>query len=319
MLPKIDVAQFRNGTDDERRTIAETIASHCETIGFLYAVNHGIAPETIAAVQTATRQFFALPAAQKRIVERPRGRYRGYIPVSHFAEDAEGQPLVLYEAFLQGMPLEAGDERITGTQGLLAPNIWPDETAVPGFRKAAEDYWNAVDRLSLDLLEAFSMALGLPHDALVHRFTSQLTNISYLHYQPRPALDKNAAQPEPRAHADTNALTILLPDPVGGLEVLMKGNTWAEVDPLEGTFTINIGNMMEAWSGGRFKSTMHRVNPPPGVERYSIGFFAVPDYDTVIEPIGNAATAGAGDTSDPLHVGNSLASFVASCDTMQAA
>ena len=319
MLPKIDIEQFRRGSSADRSAIADTIARHCETIGFLYAVNHGVAPETITAVQSAVRQFFALPTDQKLAIERPRGRYRGYIPVSHFAEDADGEALILYEALLQGMPLDSDDARITQTAGLLAPNIWLQEAAVPGLRKAAEDYWTAVDQLSRDLLEAFSLALGLPQDGLERAFTSQLTNISYLHYPPRPALAHNAKRPEPKAHADTNALTILLPDPVGGLEVLTMDGDWTEVEPLEGAFTINIGNMMEAWSGGRFKSTMHRVNPPPGVERYSIGFFAVPDFDTVIKPIGTAASAGSCNTSDPLHVGNSLAEFVASCDAMKAA
>lgn len=316
MLPIIDVEHFRTGDAQTRQEIADVIASSCETIGFLYVINHGVAPETIDAVKHATRRFFARPADEKRQLERPRGRYRGYIPLSSFSEDADGRPLVLYESFLQGLPLDPDDGRIAQTDGLLCPNIWPEGTEHRDLQAAAEDYWTAVDSLSQDLLRAFALALGLPEDALLQSFEDQLSNISYLHYPPRPELADGANAPPPKAHYDTNALTVLLPDPVGGLQVRLVDGSWSEVEPLEGAFIVNIGNMMEAWSGGRFKSTMHRVNPPPGVERYSIGFFAVPNYDTVIEPLGPVPADAQRRLAKPLHVGEDLARFVASCDAM---
>ena len=39
---------------------------------------------------------------------------------------------------------------------------------------------------------------------------------------------------------------------------------------------INIGNMLEVWSGGRLRSTLHRVHPPPGEDRYSLAYFVHP-------------------------------------------
>ncbi len=170
--------------------------------------------------------------------------------------------------------------------------------------------------LSQDLLHAFSLAQGLPQDGLLRFLGNQLSNISYLHYPDRPELAEGAEPEAPNAHYDTNALTVLLPDAAGGLEVLMKDDSWCEVEPIEGAFVVNIGNMMEAWSGGRFKSTMQPVNPPPGIERHSMGFFAAPDYETVIRPV-KPAEAGADTTfSGPLHVGENLTQFVASCNGM---
>ncbi len=319
MLPIIDLQKFRRGDAETRRAIAETISAGCQSIGFIYVVNHGVPTATIEAARSALRQFFALSDAEKRKIERPQGRYRGYIPLSHFSEDGQGQALVLYESFLQGMPIECDDTRIEQTDGLLAPNLWPDGQGAAALRQAAEDYWIAVDAVSGELLEAFALALNLSETEFSSRFEHQLTNISYLHYPARPKRDDGASTPPPKAHYDTNALTILLPDPVGGLEVQLRDGSWAEVEPLEGAFIVNIGNMMEAWSGGRFKSTMHRVNPPPGVERYSIGFFAVPNYDTIVEPLAVAEPGCSTGSEAPkrLHVGEELAKFVASCDGMQ--
>ena len=317
MLPIIDVERFRTGGAHTRRAIADAISEGCQSIGFLYVINHGVPTATIEATRAEMRRFFALPDEEKRKVERPAGRYRGYIPLSHFSEDNRGQALVLYESFLQGMPLDEDDDRIAQTRGLLAPNLWPQGAGAEAFRETAQSYWTAVDAVSLELLKAFALALNLGEDDLLGHFAGQLTNISYLHYPARPDLKDQADAPAPKAHYDTNALTILLPDPVGGLEVRMHDGSWAEVDPLEGAFIVNIGNMMEAWSGGRFKSTMHRVNPPPGVERYSIGFFAVPEYTTVVEPVAAPEQQNANKPFPPLHVGEELAKFVASCDAMQ--
>jgi isopenicillin N synthase-like dioxygenase len=114
-------------------------------------------------------------------------------------------------------------------------------------------------------------------------------------------------------HHGTNVVTILLSSPAGGLEVLHRDGRWIEAPPLDGCFVVNIANQMECWSGGRFRSTKHRVKPPAGIDRYSIGYFAPPNYDTMIEPL--PANAPDADRFDPIHVGRDLAGFVAGFDS----
>eukprot|EP00439_Symbiodinium_sp_Y106_P003975 s1135_g1.t1 len=59
-----------------------------------------------------------------------------------------------------------------------------------------------------------------------------------------------------------------------------------DVDPLPGALVVNLGDLMQRWTNGRFKSTVHRVLPPaPGMTRQCIGFFLDANYDAVIEPI----------------------------------
>ena len=48
---------------------------------------------------------------------------------------------------------------------------------------------------------------------------------------------------------------------------------------------MNIGDLMELWSGGYFVSTPHKVVNLSGAERYSFPYFAVPRFDTVVEPL----------------------------------
>lgn len=42
------------------------------------------------------------------------------------------------------------------------------------------------------------------------------------------------------------------------------------------------GDMLERWSNGLFKSTLHRVITSGEAERYSIPFFYEPDFDTSV-------------------------------------
>lgn len=52
-----------------------------------------------------------------------------------------------------------------------------------------------------------------------------------------------------------------------------------------GVFIVNLGDMLERWSGGRFASTVHRVVNPTGAERHSCAFFFEPSFDAVVVPV----------------------------------
>lgn len=47
---------------------------------------------------------------------------------------------------------------------------------------------------------------------------------------------------------------------------------------------MNIGEMMKIWTDGMYAATPHRVINRYGLERYSMPFFATPDFDAVITP-----------------------------------
>jgi len=48
---------------------------------------------------------------------------------------------------------------------------------------------------------------------------------------------------------------------------------------------INIGDMMQRWTNGRFASTPHRVANRTGKGRLSIPFFVNPDYGVTVAPV----------------------------------
>src|SRR5262249_23607624 len=94
------------------------------------------------------------------------------------------------------------------------------------------------------------------------------------------------------AHTDPSAFTILLQDQVGGLEARNRAGQWVPAAPVPYSFVINIGDMMQRWTNGRFVSTPHRVANRAGVDRISVPFFVNPDYAATIAPVLGGAQAG---------------------------
>ena len=102
------------------------------------------------------------------------------------------------------------------------------------------------------------------------------------------------------AHTDTNFLTLLLQDEVGGLQAFSQGE-WIDVDssssssststttPYNNTDVLvcNLGEQAEIWSRGYFRATPHRVlmNRCKKKSRVSVPLFYNPTLSATIEPI----------------------------------
>ncbi|KAF5442888.1 hypothetical protein F2P56_035500 [Juglans regia] len=82
-------------------------------------------------------------------------------------------------------------------------------------------------------------------------------------------------------HTDSDFLTILCQDQVGGLQ-LKKGSKWVAVKPIQDALLVNIGDLFQAWSNDVYKSVEHKVMVNRKTERYSIAYFLCPSYDSLI-------------------------------------
>ena len=76
-------------------------------------------------------------------------------------------------------------------------------------------------------------------------------------------------------HSDAGALTVLLQDDVGGLQVETDAG-WVDVTPIDGALVVNCGDMVQIWSNDRYRAAVHRVRPMTGKSRYSIPFLLQP-------------------------------------------
>ena len=289
-LPLIDLSDAARSTTEIERA--------CREIGFMNIVGHGIAPVVIANVRQAVVDYFGLALAEKNRNRITRDNYRGFIPIGFFSANSGAGGSDNYEGYKLHFEV-ALDDPIRTACDLYGPNIWP--ASPPELRRHLLVYWQECDRVAHTLLGALADILGTPKTAFLQLFEMPLTNMTLLHYPPQ-APDSSGYGIHP--HKDTDALTILAPDPVGGLQVKCRGDdAWIAASPPDGALTVNLGDLLELWSGGYLVSTPHKVVNTSGKERFSFPYFAVPRFDTLVEPLRepqagfNRASVHVGDVS----------------------
>lgn len=111
---------------------------------------------------------------------------------------------------------------------------------------------------------------------------------------------------------DYGCVTLLLADSTkGALQVQLKDGSWINADPLPGAFVVNIGDMIERWTNGEWKSTNHRVIHRGSNYRISVPFFFEPNFDAEIQPIKKCVErTGGHPTFQPIVYGDHLTAKV---------
>lgn len=136
------------------------------------------------------------------------------------------------------------------------------------------------------ILQILNDKLALPRDTLssLHR-RQEISGdqVRFVKAPPQPANDRRTALGQ---HTDFGSVTVLF-NRLGGLQVLPPGADadWVYVRPLPGHAIINLGDAMVKFTNGLFRSNIHRVAAPPGVQadstRYSLVYFSRPE-DSVL-------------------------------------
>ena len=60
---------------------------------------------------------------------------------------------------------------------------------------------------------------------------------------------------------------------------------WIDVPPQRGVLVCNVGDMLDRMTGGRYRSTPHRVRNVSGQDRLSFPFFFDPGWDAAVRPV----------------------------------
>lgn len=272
-VPVIDLS----ATDNE---VAKVLDRAFTEMGFAVLVGHGIPTSVIAAAREAVVAYFEQPQDQKLPDRITRDNYRGYIPLGFFSPNSAGQTPDCYEGYKLHLEVDASDP-ICAACDLYGPNKWP--VRQPTMRDAILNYWRACDDLTKRLLAILAGILHIDASRLLGPFDQSLTNMTLLHYPPQ---DVNESGVGIHAHKDTDALTLLAPDPIGGLLIRPRDRSeWIEIDAPTDSIIVNIGDLLELWSGGYFVSTPHKVINRSGQARFSFPYFAVPRFDIVVSPL----------------------------------
>lgn len=304
-LPVLDVEAFKaRKTNEEKRRDAERFVDElrvtCHGTGFCYLSGHGLPTNLTEGVMSVARQFFALPDAEKKAIEiKNSPHFRGCTKLgdertkghSDWREQIDIGP---EEPSFALKPTDPPWMRLRG------PNQWP--ASFPVFRVTVLKWMAAMGELAETLMEAVALALGQSVDCFDQFvYPEPYSRLKIIRYPAKPM--SNDAGQGLGLHQDSGLLSLVLQDEVGGLQVYTDGGM-IDVEPRPGALVMNLGEMLQAVSGGYFRATPHRVQSPLGkMDRISVAYFVNPRLDARLErielPPELAARAVGGQNADP--------------------
>ncbi|NIJ39150.1 isopenicillin N synthase-like dioxygenase [Sphingopyxis panaciterrae] len=284
-LSVIDISPLRAMDDAAaiERVAAEIGAASAE-FGFFYADGHAIPDSLSTRLEMASRRFFALPEVEKARIAMVHGgiAWRGWFPLG--GELTSGLP-DRKEGLYLGEELAPDDPRVIAGWPLHGANLWP--SAVPELRQAVDDYLDAAVAAAEALMRGMARALGLSADHFAAGMTRRPTLLFRIfHYPPGGESDRFGVG----EHSDYGLLTLLGQDGHGGLEVRAANGDWITVPSKGRMLVVNIGDMFERLTRGRFRSAPHRVINASGRERLSWPLFYDPDFAAPVDPLPIAGT-----------------------------
>ncbi|XVF34079.1 hypothetical protein REPUB_Repub18cG0026000 [Reevesia pubescens] len=257
-LPLIDLSHLNLGSFERKKCI-EKMAQAASEWGFFQIVNHGIPEELSDRLKyeqiKAFRQAFD-KKAEKNFLNLSANSYRW------------------------GNPLATSLRNLSWSEALhisLKDISRMDE--YNKLRSTIEEYATKANLLAQRLAEYLAQNLGIKPNYFQENCSTSSSSLRMNRYPPCPYSTMMFGF---IPHTDTDFLTIVSQDQVGGLQLKRNGR-WVGVKPNPKALVINIGDLYQALSNGIYKSITHRVVANQEVERYSVAYFYCPTSETVIE------------------------------------
>ncbi|XP_057961643.1 gibberellin 2-beta-dioxygenase 8-like [Malania oleifera] len=260
-LPLIDLARLSQG-EAEREECKREIARAAREWGFFQIVNHGISGEILKRMRTEQEKLFKQPFRVKtedKVQNFSAGRYRWGGPTATCL-----QQLSWLEAF--HVPLTDIHADISASGGFSTLSLIIEQFAI------------VASNLAQRLAEILADKMGQDGSFFEENCSPNACYIRMNRYPPCPMSSKvHGLVP----HTDSDFLTVLNQDQIGGLQ-LVKDGKWIAVKPNPQALVINIGDLFQAWSNGVYKSVEHKVVANKKVDRFSTAYFFCPSHDTMI-------------------------------------
>ncbi|KAK8960961.1 Gibberellin 2-beta-dioxygenase 8 [Platanthera guangdongensis] len=263
-LPVIDLRVLREEAGSRTACSAETASASAEMAsassewGFFQVVNHGVSGELLEEIREEQKRLFRVPFEKKE------------------------RWTALNESYRWGNPTATSLDQLSWSEAFHVPlsnlGAHDDAEEFTSLREAMRKVASAMLELARILSAVLAENLGCRRHLFGENCSESTCFLRLNRYPPCP-FSPNTMGLVP--HTDSDFMTILHQDHVGGLQ-LMKDSKWVSIKPNPEALIVNIGDLFQAWSNDVYKSVQHRVMTNRKAERYSIAFFLCPSYDSVI-------------------------------------
>jgi len=259
----------------------------CENVGFFILTHHGCEAAQRDALAQAACLFALQQDMKEALVATPETNNRGWTRLGEETLDPHLQMRGdTKEGYYIGreVPADSPEAQLP----LHGPNVWPPASQLPSFRPVMESYMTSCVTLARRIVRLLAAALDLPPDCFEAPgyFDRPMYFLRPLRYSSEVS-DPSRGIYGAGAHSDYGMLTLLATDGTPGLQVQPRAhrddNAWVDAPCIPDSFVVNLGDMCERWTGGRFVSTRHRVLNVSGKQRISLPLFYEPNFDCMVE------------------------------------
>ncbi|KAG0567485.1 hypothetical protein M758_7G140100 [Ceratodon purpureus] len=256
-IPVVDMALFDGDTDAVKRNVLQMVAA-CEEWGYFYLINHGVELQLMHKVEQQAYDFFSMSTVEK---SKHSSHYSLLEKVKRWSE---------------WVTIKPAEGKLDEYDNQLSP---PDNNHE--FSTTVKEYDAVMKKLAMRIVKLLVGGLGMKS----WRFDDFLEGVDATlrwNYQPPCPRPENAMGISP--HTDPYIITIQHDSGIGGLQVHRKGK-WLGIPPRADALIVNVGDVFEILTNGKFKSPSHRtvVNKVEG--RLSVAHCLAPaEYVTLIPP-----------------------------------
>ncbi|KAF6837167.1 2OG-Fe(II) oxygenase superfamily protein [Colletotrichum plurivorum] len=268
----LDLSQF--DAPGGKQKLATQLRDAVHQIGFFYVINYGLDQDVVDEQFAIGKALFALPLEEKmkHVADIEGGSYNGYRPKGT-REQFPGlrDNVEFYNLFKLNGKLERSHPDV----------IVRNRAKIEAFQR------HVVEDVTRKLLILLAIVLELPENLLLagHSFEDVSDcHLRYMLYHARSA-EENAKYGNVYAggHTDFGTISLLFRQPIAALQIRMADGGWKWVKPYPSSITVNIADVMQFWSAGYFKSSVHRVVTPPEdqahLDRLGLLYFVRPAQD----------------------------------------
>ncbi|KAF3453522.1 hypothetical protein FNV43_RR03962 [Rhamnella rubrinervis] len=260
-LPLINLSRLSSGQQLERERCMNEIADAASRLGFFQIINHGIPKEVLRSISYEQKNVFHQPF-QKKVKDN-------FLNLSA-------------NSYRWGNPKATCLRQFSWSEAfhISITEIPRMTTEYKSLRLAIEKFAKAVASIAKILAEILSTKLGIRSCSYFQ--DNCPAGSSYVRLNRYPPCPYSSKVYGLIPHTDSDFLTLVYQDMVGGLQLFNHG-AWFSVKPNPDALIVNIGDLFQAMSNCVYRSTKHRVVGNTQTERFSVAYFYCPSNDAIIQ------------------------------------
>ncbi|WOH13091.1 hypothetical protein DCAR_0832600 [Daucus carota subsp. sativus] len=254
----------------ERSEVCKQITKACEEYGFFKVINHGIPENCIKKLEDEGTEFFGKSALEKQAAGPAKYPW-GYGSKNIGLNGDTGE--------IEYLLLNVNPDSISQVSQFVSSATDPMQ-----FSSAVEDYVEAVKKLACNIAEMMAEGLGMTDTSVLSRLIRAVDSdlMFRINYYPPHDHQLNPNSIGFGEHSDPQFFTILRSNGVSGLQISLEDGVWIPVTSDPAACFVNVGDILQVMTNGRFKSLKHRAVNDPSESRMSFGYFSGPPLDAKI-------------------------------------